>query len=48
MVASIHNLVDWYFLFLDVLALKLSIIIIINLPTDQPENILPTARTTKN
>ena len=35
------------FLFLDVPTLKLRIIIII-LPTDRPEIILPTARTTKD
>ena len=35
------------FLFLDMLTLKLRIIIII-LPTDQPEKVLPTARTTKD
>ena len=34
------------FLFLDVLTLKLKIIII--LPANQPEIILPTVRTTKN
>ena len=37
MVASIRNPVDRYFLFLDVPALKLSIISIIILPTDRPE-----------
>ena len=36
------------FLFLDMPTLTLRIIIIIILPTDQPEKILPTARTTKN
>ena len=41
MVASIRKLVDKYHLFLDVPALKLSIIII--LPTERPETILPTA-----
>ena len=48
MVVSIGNLGDGYFLFLNVPALKLSIIIIIILQTSQPEIILPTARTTKN
>ena len=33
---------------LDMPTLKLKIIIIIILPTDRPEIILPTARTTKN
>ena len=46
-VAFIGNLDDRCFLFLDVPTLKLSIIIII-LPTDRYEIILPTARTTKN
>ena len=45
MVASIRNLVDQYFLVLDVPALKFSIII---LSTDRAEIILPTAHTTKN
>ena len=47
MVASIRNLRNQYFLFLDVLALKLSITIIIS-RTYRPEKILPTARSTKN
>ena len=47
MVASIRNLVNQYFLFLDVAILELSIIIII-LSTDRPEIILPTARSRKN
>ena len=46
MVASIRNLVDRYFLVLDMPTLKLSIIIILS--TDRPEIILPTALTTKN
>ena len=42
------SLTQWStFLFLDVLTLKLGIIIII-LPTDLPEIILPAARTTEN
>ena len=41
------SLIRWSLLFLDVLTLKLRIIIII-LPTDRPETILPGARTTKN
>ena len=43
------SLTQWStFLFLDVLTLKLGIIIIIILPTDLPEIILPAARTTEN
>ena len=42
------SLTQWStFLFLDVLTLKLGIIMII-LPTDLPEIILPAARTTEN
>ena len=48
MVVSIGNLGDGYFLFLNVPALKLSIIIIIILPTSQPEIILSTSHATKN
>ena len=43
------SLTPWsIFLFLDMPTLKLRIIIIIILPTDPPEIILSTARTTKN
>ena len=50
MVTSISNSVDRYFLFLDVPALKLSIIIIIIiiLPTDRPKKNLLITLTTKN